>query len=377
MPSPLQRAGRSTGRIALAAVVLSSLILTACGADADAQSGPPPLPTVGVLPIVEKQTTATEALSGRLEAVKFVEIRPQVSGPIARVNFTDGALVQKGQALFQIDERPFKAELARAEAALAAARAQVALARTEAARTEQLLANKAVSQAEADLARATLASREAEVLAAEAAVSLARLQLDYTTVKAPIAGRISRAAFTEGNLVSPELALTTIASVDPIYASFDLSETSLVSLREAGTKGVLAKVGLAQSSSLGLQGPVVFIDNRLSPQTGAVQVRVRLANSDGRLLPGMAVRAQLPVGRPQKALLVPDRAVVTDQDRKLIFIIGPEGQPQPIPVRLGRLADGLRAVEGPGLAAGQKVVVEGLQRIQPGAQVQARDLAQP
>lgn len=359
----------------VSAAALSSLSLSACSGEADAQSGPPPVPTVGVLPIVEKAVTPTEVLSGRLEAVKFVDIRPQVSGPIAKVAFTDGAVVQKGALLFQIDDRPFKADLARAEAVLASAKAQAALARAEAARVEQLLLSKAVSQAEADQARATLASREADILSAEAAVSIARLQLDYTAVRAPITGRVSRALLTEGNLVSPEVVLTSIASTDPIYAAFDLSETSLIPLRQSASRSLTAKVGLAQSATLPLQGPVVFVDNQLNPQTGAARMRVRLANPDGSLLPGMAVRVQLPIGKAKSSLLVPDRAVVTDQDRKLVFVIGADGQPQPIPVELGRLEGGLRAVEGPGLKVGQKVVVEGVQRIQPGAPVQARDLA--
>ncbi|MBA4194927.1 MAG: efflux transporter periplasmic adaptor subunit [Comamonadaceae bacterium] len=349
-------------------------LLSACGGRADAQGGPPPAMPVSVAPAVQRTVTDVETFSGRIEAAEFVELRPRVAGTVDKVHFTDGATVARGQLLFSIDPRPFEAEVARAASQVAAARARAELATAELARAEKLLQSKAISKQEADQLAAGTRTSNADIEAAEAALKVARLNLSHAAVRAPIAGRVSRAAVTAGNLVNEQVVLTTIAASSKVHAYFDGSEQTFLRVRAAGAKPPVVRLGLANEAGYPHQGQLDFVDNRLNPQTGAIRLRASFDNKDGRFVPGLAARISMTTSAPYTATLVPERAVGTDQDRKVVVVVGQDGQPQFRAVRLGSLQDGMRVVLGDGVKPGENVVVEGLQRIMPGMPVQPQVL---
>ncbi|KPF47648.1 RND transporter MFP subunit [beta proteobacterium AAP121] len=355
----------------LALVLLSlgsAALLSACGGPADAQGGPPPAMPVSVAPAVQRSVTDLETFSGRIEAAEFVELRPRVAGTVDKVHFADGASVARGQLLFTIDPRPFEAEVARATAQLAAARARSELAGAELARAEKLLQSQAISRQEADQLAAGARTSSADIEAAEAALKVARLNLAHTAVRAPIAGRLSRAAVTAGNLVNEQVVLTTLAASSRVHAYFDGSEQTYLRVRAAGGQPVV-RLGLSNESGYPHQGKLDFIDNRLNPQTGAIRLRASFDNRDGRFVPGLSARISMGTSAAYTATLVPERAVGTDQDRKVVVVVGADGQPQFRAVRLGALQGGMRVVLGDGVKPGENVVVEGLQRIMPGMPV--------
>ena len=355
----------------LALVLLSlgsAALLSACGGPADAQGGPPPAMPVSVAPAVQRSVTDLETFSGRIEAAEFVELRPRVAGTVDKVHFADGASVARGQLLFTIDPRPFEAEVARAAAQLAAARARSELAGAELARAEKLLQSQAISRQEADQLAAGARTSSADIEAAAAALKVARLNLAHTAVRAPIAGRLSRAAVTAGNLVNEQVVLTTLAASSRVHAYFDGSEQTYLRVRAAGGQPVV-RLGLSNESGYPHQGKLDFIDNRLNPQTGAIRLRASFDNRDGRFVPGLSARISMGTSAAYTATLVPERAVGTDQDRKVVVVVGADGQPQFRAVRLGALQGGMRVVLGDGVKPGENVVVEGLQRIMPGMPV--------
>jgi multidrug efflux system membrane fusion protein len=323
---------------------------------------------------VEKDIVETQEFSGRLEAIERVEIRPRVPGYITAVQFSPGALVRKGQPLFTIDPRPYQAELARAEANANSARARAGLAKVELDRAERLLADRAIARREFDERSAGLKDLEAAARSAQAEVETARLNLGYTRVTSPIDGRVSKAEITVGNLVDQTAVLTSVVSTDRIYASFDGDEDTYLRVRgraQAG-KPVEVKIGLANETGFPHEGKLEFVDNRLDTATGSVRMRATFANTDGTLVPGLFARVQLSGGSgggaTSRALLIHDRAVATDQDRKYVFVVGKDNKAEYRPVTLGPAADGLRVVRK-GLASGEKIVVGGLQRVRPGAPV--------
>jgi multidrug efflux system membrane fusion protein len=373
----LHPARRRAGLLAPALVALSSMasavLLSACSGPADAQGGPPQAMPVSVAPAAQRSVTDTETFSGRIEAAEFVELRPRVAGTVDQVHFTDGATVSRGQLLFTIDPRPFEAEVARATAQLAAARARSDLAGAELARAEKLLQSKGISRQEADQLAASARTSSADIDAAEAALKVARLNLAHTAVRAPIAGRISRAAVTAGNLVNEQVVLTTLAATSRVHAYFDGSEQTYLRVRAAGGQPVV-RLGLANETGYPHLGKLDFIDNRLNPQTGAIRLRASFDNRDGRFVPGLSARISMGTSAAYTATLVPERAVGTDQDRKVVVVVGADGQPQFRVVRLGALQDGMRVVLGDGVKPGENVVVEGLQRIMPGVPVKPQVL---
>ncbi len=365
----------SDGHRFLAAIaVLAIPFLQACAPAADAQGGPPPAMPVSVAPSVQRSVTDLETFSGRLEAAEFVELRPRVAGTVDKVHFTDGATVSAGALLFTIDPRPFEAEVARAESQLVAARSRAELARTELARAQKLLDSKAVSRQEFDQLSAGASTSDADIKAAEAALRVARLNLAYTAVRAPIAGRLSRANVTAGNLVNEQVVLTTIASTNRVHAYFDGSEQTFLRVKAAGTAKPVVRMGLANETGYPHQGTLDFIDNRLNPQTGAIRLRASFDNRDGRFVPGLAARLTMTTSAPYQATLVPERAIGTDQNRKVVVVVGQDGQPQFRAVQLGPLQDGMRVVLGDAVKPGENVVVDGLQRIIPGMPVQPQVL---
>jgi len=369
---------RSMGKVKslvglLAAAGLAGAVLAGC-ADANSQDGAataaPAGPPVSAAVVVEKPVAETQEFSGRLEAVETVEIRPRVSGYITTVNFKPGAEVKKGDVLFVIDPRPYQAEADRAGAAANAARARADLARLELQRAERLLADKAIAQREFDEKAAAQKELDASARAAQAQFEAARLNLAYTRITAPIDGRVSKAEITLGNLVDASAVLTSVVSTDRIYASFDGDEETYlrVGTRAQRAKGATVKVGLANEEGFPHEGKLEFVDNQLDARTGSVRMRATLANPDRALAPGLFARVQ--VGSPvaNKAIVINDRAVGTDQSRKYVVVVGADGKAEYRPVQLGPVVDGMRVVRS-GLKAGEKIVVGGLQRVRPGSPV--------
>ena len=343
---------------------------------APAAGGPP----VSAAAVVEKQITETQEFSGRLEAVERVEIRSRVGGFITSVNFKPGSEVKKGDVLFVIDPRPFQAEVSRAEAAASSARAKADLAKLELSRAEKLLAEKAIPQRELDEKASGVKELDANVRAAQASFEAAKLNLSFTQVHAPINGRVGKAEITVGNLIDGSAILTSVVSTDRIYASFDGDEDTYLRVGAQSHKGapVTVRVGLANEAGFPHEGKLEFVDNQLDPKTGSVRMRATFANADNVLVPGLFARVQIDGGNGAKdltkALLINDRAIGTDQNRKFVFVVGADGKAEYRPVKLGPTVDGLRVVRD-GLKAGEKIVVNGLQRVRPGAPVTAQIVA--
>ena len=347
----------------------ASAWLSGCTGNAEAQGGPHGPAPVSVAPAVQRTLADSEEFSGRLEAAEYVELRPRVGGVIDTVHFSDGALVSRGQLLFTIDPRPFQAEVARLESQLAAAKSRAELAGTELARAQKLLDAKAVSRQEFDQLASGSRTSEADIEAAEAALRVARLSLEFTTVRAPIAGRVSRANVTAGNLVNDQAVLTTIAGVAKVHAYFDGSEQTFLRVKAAGEKAPAVRMALSNEDGWPHVGKVDFFDNRLNPQTGAIRMRASFDNAKGQFTPGLAVRLVMSTTAPYSAVMVPERAIGTDQSKKFVVVVGADGRPQFRDVQLGALQDGMRVVGGGKLKAGENVVVDGLQRIIPGVPV--------
>jgi multidrug efflux system membrane fusion protein len=356
--------------LANAAMALALLLLAGCGEKPKeaAQGGGAP---VSAALVVEKEITETQEFSGRLEAIERVEVRPRVGGYITSVNFIPGGNVRKGDVLFVIDTRPFQAELNRAEAASASARARADLAKIELTRAERLLADRAIAQREYDERASGLKELDANLRAAQAQLETARLNLTYTKVIAPISGRVSKAEITVGNLVDASAVLTSIVSLDKIYASFDGDEETYLRVGAQAHKGqpVIVKIGLANEKGFPHEGKLEFVDNRLDPQAGSVRMRATFANADNLLVPGLFARVQVSgnhEGKTTRAFLINERAVGTDQNRKFVFVVGRDMKAEYRPVVLGPVIDGLRVVRE-GLERDEKIVVGGLQRVRPGA----------
>ena len=356
---------------ALAAAGLAGAMLTGC-ADANSKAdaaAAPSAPPVSAAVVFEKPVAETQEFSGRLEAIEVVEIRPRVSGYITAVNFKPGAEVKKGDVLFVIDQRPYQAEADRAGAAANAARARADLARLELQRAERLLADKAIAQREFDEKSAAQKELDAGARAAQAQHESARLNLAYTRVTAPIDGRVSKAEITLGNLVDASAVLTSVVSLDRIYASFDGDEDTYLRVGAQNRRGqpVAVKVGLANEEGFPHEGRLEFVDNQLDTKTGSVRMRATFENRDRALVPGLFARVQLGGGNAtSNAILIDDRAVGTDQNRKFVFVVDKDSKAEYRAVKLGPTVDGLRVVKE-GLKAGESIVVNGLQRVRPGA----------
>jgi RND family efflux transporter MFP subunit len=331
-------------------------------------AGPPP---VSVAPVTQRTVEEFDEYSARLAAVDQVEVRARVAGTLERVHFRDGEVLRKGAPLFTIDPRPFAAEVARNEASLASARTQASLAKSEVARAEQLLPMQAISQQEVDQLRAAAQNAASAVNAAQAALDAARLNLGYTRITAPIGGRMSRTAVTAGNLVSVnEPVLTTIVSTERVYAYFDASEAAFLKYGQEAARPKAAppvRMGLFDEQGFPHSGKIDFVDNRLNPATGSMQLRAVFDNASGRFTPGLSARVRLGAGKPYLATLVPDRAITTDQTRKVVLVVGPNQVVEAREVKAGALVDGMRVVSG--VKLGEHIIVDGLQRAVPGAPV--------
>ncbi|HEU4655055.1 MAG TPA: efflux RND transporter periplasmic adaptor subunit [Steroidobacteraceae bacterium] len=351
------------------------------GCSSEATPAPPPAPKVSIAAALERDVTEWDEFTGRLEAVESVEIRPRVTGYIESVNFNEGGLVKKGDLLFVIDPRPYQAELDRAQAELTRAEAHAQLADNDLARTQKLLSIKAASQEEFDQRVNAQREAHADVAAARAAVESAKLNLEFTRVTSPIAGRVSKAIVTPGNLVTggsgAASLLTTVVSIDPIYVTFEGDEQVYLKYTELARRGERSSsrdaanpvlMALANEEGYPHRGSMVFVDNQVDPRTGTIRARAAFDNKDAALTPGLFARVKLLGHNSYRAVLVDDRAIGTDQSQKFVFVVDAQNQVQYRSVKIGKLDEGLRIVLE-GLAPGEKVVVNGLQRVRPGMQV--------
>ncbi|HEX2752839.1 MAG TPA: efflux RND transporter periplasmic adaptor subunit [Alphaproteobacteria bacterium] len=344
----------------------------------DAGGMPQAMP-VSVAAAVGADITRWNEFSGRLSAVEDVEVRPRVSGMVDEVHFREGDLVKKDDKLFSIDIRPFQAAYDRAAAALAAAEARVTLTGSELGRAKRLLEERALSQRELDEKNNAHLEAVAAVQGAEAEVQLARLDLEYAEVRSPITGRVGRLDITVGNIVQAgQSVLTTLQSVDPVYADFDIDEQTYLRVikamrggdQETSARNMKVFMALADETEFTREGSIRSFDNRLIADSGTLRVRAEFKNPDGILTPGLFARLRLGSAETQAAVLINDAAIGTDQTRKFVYVVDGEGNVQYRPVSPGKLsADGLRIIEG-GLQAGENIVVNGLQRVHPGMKVQ-------
>ena len=345
----------------------------------------PPPPKVKVIQPVVRETMEWDEFTARLEAVDSVEVRPRVSGYLQTVHFKDGALVNKGELLFTIDPRPYEAVLRRTQAELSSAVSRLSLAQKNAARGGDLLKSHAISQEDADIRESNRRQAEAAVEEAQAAVDSARLDVEFTRVAAPVAGRVGRKLVTEGNLISGGVGtqgtlLTTIVSLDPIYAYFEADEGSVLKYNRLAREGQRPSsrehanpvhVGLADETGFPHDGVMDFVDNQIDRGTGTVVARAVLPNPDLSLLPGLFARLQLPGSGTYRATLIPDEAVGTDQSQKFVWVVDAENKAQYRTVKTGPMIDGLRVVRE-GLGPEDRVVVAGIQRVRPGIVVDAQ-----
>lgn len=371
-PHPRRR-GLWTGAIVVLCV-LAAWWLFAGAAPAPAA---PPLPVVTTAQPLQRQITEWDEFVGRFEASRSVEIRPQVSGQITRVHFTDGQYVRQGAPLFTIDSRSYRASLAEAQAEVARSGSALALSRDNLARAQSLVAEDAIAATEIDRLKAEVRNNEASLAAARARVSSRALEVDFTTVRAPISGRISDRRIDAGNLVSggggaEATLLTTINAVDPVYFEFAGSEALFLKARRQGLDGGAAvDIRLQDEADYKWHGTIDFTDNAIDAASGTIRVRAVVRNGEDFLTPGLFGRMRLATGGTRQALLVPDTAVTTDQTRKLLLIVQKDGTVAPKTVELGPLVGNLRVVEK-GLKPSDQVVIEGVQMAMPGQKVSAK-----
>lgn len=366
----------------LLGMVLLIVQLSGCD-DGVAQNAPPPPPEVSAAPVLIKPVSQWDSFNGRVEAVQSVQLRPRVSGYIESVNYREGEEVKKGQVLFTIDDRSYRAALEQAKAELARARSQASLARSESGRSEKLIGSQAISREVWEQRRSAASQAQADVLAAEAAVDMAQLNLDFTRVTAPIDGQASRAMITAGNLVTAgdsASVLTTLVSQQSMYVYFDVDENTFLHYQAMARQGqqrhaLPVEIALVGEQGYPHQGKVDFLDNQLTASTGTIRMRALLDNQHRQFTPGLFARVRLPGGAQFEAVLIDDKAVLTDQDRKYVYVVDSDGKAQRRDIQPGAMVDGLRIVKS-GLKSGDRVIIAGLQKVfMPGMPVTAQQVA--
>jgi RND family efflux transporter MFP subunit len=374
--------------------IASPVALGLCLALAGCARAPSEAPAAASPPVtvsypVEREVTDYADFTARTAAVDSVELRARVSGYLDKVNFKEGALVKKGDLLFDIDPRTYRATLAHTEANLESLEARVTRLRADLHRG-QLLVGTGLSREEYDRRVGDLAEAVASRAAQKAAVERARLDLGFTRVTAPVSGRVSRYYVTVGNLVQAGdltggTLLTTIVSVDPMYAYFDVDEHTVLRVKQLIREGkaktpddaqIPVWLGLANEDGHPHRGVINFIDNQVNPKTGTLRARGVFPNQDEALSPGYFARVRVPIGVPHRALLVTERALDTDQGQKIVYVVDGDNKVVTRPVRLGALHDGLREIPD-GLTAGERVIVNGLQQVRPGVTVEAKLVDMP
>ena len=367
------------GILAIAIVTLAG-VNAGCSTSGSAQPKTPAPPEVSVAEVICKQIGDNDEFTGRLEAVHAVEVRPRVSGYLQSVRFKEGEIVREGDLLFQIDPRPFQAEVDRLKGELSQARAQLSRAQSDFQRAERLHNNDGMSAEEYDRRAAVRNEAQARIASTEGALRGAELNLEFTRVTAPIMGRVGRAEITEGNLVEGGAGqikpLTTLVSLDPIYVYFDVDEQTylkyarLPQIHGASSHDLrgAALLGLADEDGFPHSGLVSFVDNQVSSSTGTIRLRATFANRNFALTPGLFARIRLQGGGALRGCLARDEAVITDLNQKYVLILGKNNTLEYRSVKLGSMTEGLRVVRE-GLREGDIVVVSGLQRVRPGAAV--------
>ncbi|HTE42535.1 MAG TPA: efflux RND transporter periplasmic adaptor subunit [Steroidobacteraceae bacterium] len=393
-PLPERKAGFServtvaTASVAFTVMPIAALLLLAgCSSQATPAAAAAQGPSVSVAAAVEQSVSDWDEFTGRIEAVNTVEVRPRVTGYLDSVNFKEGSIVKKGDLLFVIDARPYRTELDKGEAALARAKSRAEMTANDVARAEKLLGGHALSREEYERRVNEGRGAAAEVRAAQAQVEAAKLNVEFTRVTAPIAGRVSKAEVTAGNLVSggsgAATLLTTVVSIDPIYVSFEGDEQAYLRYSERARRGdaessrdarKAVKMGLANEDDYPHDGYVTFVDNQVNPRTGTIRGRAVFDNKDGYLTPGLFARIRLLGAKERTVVLVDDRAIGTDQSQKFVYVIDAANTISYRAVKPGRLVKELRVIDS-GLAAGELVVVNGLQRVRPGVVVNAERVA--
>lgn len=373
------------------ALLALSVCLTMAGcAERPAEAPAAPPVAVPVSAPIERSVTDFADFTARTAAVDSVEVRAHVWGYLDKVNFKEGAFVKKGDVLFELDPRPYQALLNQAKAKVAQDEAQRTYDEAEYQRNVKLVGNGAVSRSDLDKTTAALGVDTANVAASKALVAARELDLGYTKVTAPVSGRVSRYVVTVGNLIQSGdqnggTLLTTIVSVDPVYAYFDVDEYTVLRVRRLIREGkatsarnseVTVWLGLANEDGFPHQGTINFVDNQVNPKTGTLRLRGVFPNQDDALGPGYFARVRVPIGKPHPALLVADRAIDTDQGQKIVYVVNDKNEVVARPVRLGALHDGLREVTD-GLKPGERVVVNGLQQVRPGMIVEPKPADMP
>ena len=343
---------------------------------AQAPGGPPPKVTVAK-PVV-RQIVEQDQYTGRFDAIEYVEVRARVTGYLEKINFTDGQTVKKGDLLFVIDRRPYKAALEQAQAALASAKARQSFSQTDLERAQTLSRSGNISEQVTDQRRQASQTAQADVDSAQAALNNAQLNYDFSEVKAPINGRISRRLVTEGNIVSADQTmLTTIVSLDPIYFSFTVDEKSFLKYQNSlgigmgqtqQGKGVPILISLSGEAKPTRKGTLDFVDNRVDNATGTILLRATVPNADQFIKPGLFGIVAMPATKPFQGVLIPDEAVAANQDKRIVYLLGPDNVIQQKDVVLGPKVDGYRVIQS-GLKGDETVVVNGLSRVRPGAKV--------
>lgn len=357
----------------------AALALASCSGGAPP---PPPPPMVSVAQPLQRNVTDWDEYIGRFEAVNNVEVMPRVSGQITAINFRAGVEVAKGTPLFQIDPRPYRAALDQAKAQIARSQAAVANAQSELKRSEELRKFQAVSQEEYETKLAALRTAQADLVAAKASADARALDLEFTSIRSPIAGRVSDRRVAVGDFVSPgQTLLTTVVSVNPIWFTFDGAESFYLKYIRQAARGERAssryaanpvEIQLQDETGYNWRGRMIFVDNAIGDGSGTIRAHAEVQNPKGFLVPGMFGRARLLGSGTYKAMLVPDEAIQTDQTRKLVFTVGKDNKTVTRLVETGPMVEGLRVIRD-GLAPGEKVVIDGLARLQPGMPVRVKE----
>lgn len=382
---PLTERRRVRQRSFLLAMTMMVLAAASGCAPAPGIAETPPT-VVSVSEPIVREVTEFADFPATTDAVESVEIRARVSGYLTAVHFEPGAEVERGTLLFEIDSRPYVAEVRRHEAEIARWQAEVQRATADIKRFEQLLPRGVITQEEFDQAAAAQAVAAASLAGAEAALESAQLNLQFTSITAPIDGRLSRALITEGNLVAADVTLlTTIVTVHPVFAYFDIDERTMLEIQrrirenqvDRGREGQTPVfLGLANETGFPHQGTLNFVDNRVDPATGTLRVRAEFSNADRVLSPGLFARVRLPISRPQEALLVSERALGIDQGQRFAYVVNDQNQVEYRLLEVGPLQDGMRVIQS-GIEPGDRVIVYGLQRVRPGLVVDPQPADMP
>ena len=368
----------------LVAVTIGGSWVLLHGSTSHAQTAPAgaALPDVTVAQALTRQVSDSAEFTGRLQAVDTVQVQPRVGGFVESVHFQEGALVHKDDVLFQLDPRPYQAEVDRLSANQAQAKAALDLAVTNQRRAVMLLAQHAVAQQDADSQDTAEQSARAQLAASTAALASARLNLDFTQVRSPIDGRVSNIRITAGNLVTSNDVLTSVVTVNPVYVYFDVDEQTWLKLdhlrASAAQSGhdarIEATMGLADESGHPLEGRLDFVDNQLHIDSGTMRLRAVFDNHDGLYTPGLYARVQLQSGQTRPRLLVDDRAIGTDLGNQFVYVVDNEHKVQYRKVSTGPLFNGLRVIDS-GLDASDVIIVNGLQHVRPGVEVNPQKVA--